>query len=97
MTAKPKSEFVAFAKTERDASPLSDVEVAMQQVVDHPPKPVTKSENREATTAELNQRWKPARRAKKPALRILLHNSNSFWLGAPRRAIQRLATQETVP
>ncbi|MDE0255610.1 MAG: hypothetical protein OYG32_12520 [Rhodospirillaceae bacterium] len=44
MTAIPKLTFesVVFAYTECDATTLSDVQDAMQQVMNHPAKPVTK-------------------------------------------------------
>ena len=53
MTKKQK-----FEETERDPVTRTDVETAVRQVMDHPAKPVAKSENREPTKHEIRQRWK---------------------------------------
>ena len=37
---------------------MSDFEGAFRQVLSHPDSPQTKSENREPTKKELNQKWK---------------------------------------
>ena len=55
---QPKIDPAAFAETERDPATQADLESAVRQVMEHPAKPAAKSENREPTQAELNQRWK---------------------------------------
>ena len=60
MTATPDP--AVFAETERDDATMADMEAAMRQVMAHPARPVAKSENREPTKEELNQRWKLTRR-----------------------------------
>ena len=61
----PESKFnrAAFAETERDPVTVADVESVMREVMDHPAKPESKSENREPTKDEISQRWKLARDA----------------------------------
>lgn len=51
----------AFAETDRDPATEEDMEAVMRQIMDHPAKPETGSENREPTKDELNQRWKLTR------------------------------------
>lgn len=51
----------AFAETERDPVSRSEVESAVRQVLGHPAKPEKRSENREPSKAEINQRWKMRR------------------------------------
>jgi len=58
---RPRISKAAFAKTPRSAVTMRDVERAVGQVLRHPDRPVTKSENREPTKAELNRRWKLTR------------------------------------
>ena len=59
----PESKFsrAAFAETERDPVTEADVEAVMRQVMEHPAKPESKSENREPTKDEISQRWKMVR------------------------------------
>ncbi len=57
-TTSARPDPVAFAKTALDPATLPDVEDAMRQIMAHPAKPKSKSENREPTVDELNQRWK---------------------------------------
>ena len=52
----------AFAETEREPVTRGDVEAALRQVVAHPAKPESKSENREPSREELNRRFKMSRR-----------------------------------
>ena len=59
---QPKPDPAVFVETPRDPVKTQDVERAVRQVLRHPAKPVAKSENREPTQAELNQRWKLTRR-----------------------------------
>ena len=56
MTTKPTPE------TERDPITLEDLEDAVGQVLLAPADGLPKSENREPTREELNQRWKLTRR-----------------------------------
>ena len=62
MKRQPKPNPTALAKAERDPATLADMEAAVRKVMEHPAKPVAKSENREPTKAELKQRWKLTRR-----------------------------------
>lgn len=52
----------AFAETERDAVTWDEFESTVRQVISHPAKPETRSENREPTREELRRRWKMSRR-----------------------------------
>ena len=45
-----------FEKTEREVVSMNDLEGAFRQIVPHPDKPKTKSENREPTREELNSK-----------------------------------------
>ena len=55
---KHKININEFKKSERDPTPLSEVEDALRQVMSHPAKPAKKSENREPTKQEIEKRWK---------------------------------------
>ncbi|MDE2672471.1 MAG: hypothetical protein OXI04_08025 [Bacteroidota bacterium] len=55
---KSKINVQEFEKTERREVSMSDLEGAFRQVLSHPDKPKTKSENREPTMKELQQKWK---------------------------------------
>lgn len=52
----------AFDETERDPVTWDKLESAMRQMISHPAKPETRSENREPTREELRRRWKFSRR-----------------------------------
>ena len=58
MTTKPSPD----PEIERDAVTLQDLEDAVGQVLLAPAHGLPKSENREPTKEELNQRWKLSRR-----------------------------------
>ena len=58
MKKKPKINVQEFEKTERLEASMSDFEGAFRQVLSHPDKPETKSENREPSKEELNRKWK---------------------------------------
>ena len=55
---KPRPDPAAFAEIKRDPATRADLESAVRQVMKHPANPIAKSQNREPTQAELNQRWK---------------------------------------
>ena len=59
----PDSKFnrAAFDETERHPVTETDVESVLRQVMDHPAKPESKSENREPTKGEISQRWRMVR------------------------------------
>lgn len=54
-------QLVEFYKTERDPVTELDLDTVMRQVLGAP-MPDTKSENREPTREELNQKWKLVRK-----------------------------------
>lgn len=62
MSERPKIDTKVFFDTEREPVERSDLEAAMRQVMTHPAKSATGSENREPTREELNRRWKMTRR-----------------------------------
>ncbi|MXW86612.1 MAG: hypothetical protein F4103_13215 [Boseongicola sp. SB0673_bin_14] len=62
MAKNAKIDLDAFAETERDPVTRDEFESAMGQMISHPAKPATRSENREPTREELSRRWKFSRR-----------------------------------
>ncbi len=52
----------AFAEAERDSVTPADFDAVRRQVMTHPARPQTRSENREPAREKLSRRWKFPRR-----------------------------------